>query len=143
MEGGGVLLHCEVDQTQIVQDLPVKWCQVVGPLQTTDGLLGIQYTIVLKSNRRYGTNMNIYSISSSVRRYGATYTFCMNIIFSNKQLTLTATYFFFPKKHMAMLFQSGGDSGMVWAATRYLARATSKSWWLCCGREVVMISVIV
>ena len=40
---------------------------------------------------------------------------------------LTATYLFFPKKHMPMLFQRWGDSGRLEAATRYLAKATSKS----------------
>lgn len=40
---------------------------------------------------------------------------------------LTATYFFFPKKHIPMLFHSGGLSGAVLAITRYLERATSKS----------------
>lgn len=42
--------------------------------------------------------------------------------------TLTATYFFLPKKHIAMLFHSRGDSGIFWAAIRYFAKATSKSW---------------
>ena len=45
--------------------------------------------------------------------------------------TLTATYLFFPKKHMPMLFQRWGDSGRLEAATRYLAKATSKSSWSC------------
>lgn len=44
---------------------------------------------------------------------------------------LTATYFFFPKKHMPMLFQRGGLSGTAQAATRYLFMATSKSPWAC------------
>ena len=43
----------------------------------------------------------------------------------------TATYFFLPKKHMPMLFQSGGLSGTMHAATRYLFMATSKSPWVC------------
>lgn len=46
-------------------------------------------------------------------------------------MLLTATYFFFPKKHMPMLFQSGGLSGTAQAATRYLFMATSKSPWVC------------
>ena len=49
---------------------------------------------------------------------------------SNKQtpstaLSLTATNFCFPKKHMPMLFHSCGDSGEAEAAMRYLERATS------------------
>lgn len=48
-----------------------------------------------------------------------------------KSLKLTATYFFLPKKHMPMLFQSGGLSGTVKAATRYLFMATSKSPCVC------------
>lgn len=44
---------------------------------------------------------------------------------------LTATYFFFPKKHMPMLFHSGGLSGTAQAATLYLFMATSKSPWVC------------
>lgn len=43
----------------------------------------------------------------------------------------TATYFFLPKKHIPMLFQSGGLSGTAQAATRYLVRATSKSPCVC------------
>ena len=38
VESGGVLLHGEMYQTQIVQNLPVKRGQVVGALQTTDRL---------------------------------------------------------------------------------------------------------
>lgn len=38
MEGGGVLLHGQVDQAQVVQDFPVKRRQVVSPLQTAEGL---------------------------------------------------------------------------------------------------------
>ena len=37
MEGGGVLLHGEVDQAQVVEDLPVEGSEVVGSLQTGDG----------------------------------------------------------------------------------------------------------
>lgn len=48
-----------------------------------------------------------------------------------KELLRTATYFFFPKKHMPMLFQRGGLSGTTQAATRYLFMATSKSPWVC------------
>lgn len=38
VEGGGILLHGQVHQAQVVQHLPVKGRQVVGPLQTADGL---------------------------------------------------------------------------------------------------------
>lgn len=47
------------------------------------------------------------------------------------QGTLTATYFFLPKKHIPMLFQRGGLSGAAQATTLYLVRATSKSLWVC------------
>ena len=47
------------------------------------------------------------------------------------ELAPAVTYFAFPKKHIPMLFHRGGDSGMVWVATLYLASATSKSWWVC------------
>lgn len=48
-----------------------------------------------------------------------------------KKTLLTATYFFFPKKHMPMLFHRGGLSGTAHAATLYLFIATSKSPWVC------------
>lgn len=51
--------------------------------------------------------------------------------FFNLFLSLTATYFFFPKKHMPMLFHRGGLSGTAQAATLYLFMATSKSPWVC------------
>jgi len=38
VEGGGVLLHGQVHEPQVVQDLPVKRRQVVGPFQAADGL---------------------------------------------------------------------------------------------------------
>lgn len=38
VEGGGVLLHGQVHQAQVVQHLPVKRRQVVRPLQAADGL---------------------------------------------------------------------------------------------------------
>lgn len=38
MKCGGVLLHGQVHQAQVVQHLPVKGGQVVGPLQAADGL---------------------------------------------------------------------------------------------------------
>jgi hypothetical protein len=41
---------------------------------------------------------------------------------------LTATYFFFSKKHIPILFHSEMDSGKSCAAILYLERATSKSW---------------
>jgi hypothetical protein len=41
---------------------------------------------------------------------------------------LTATYFFFSKKHIPILFHREMDSGKNWAAILYLERATSKSW---------------
>lgn len=42
-------------------------------------------------------------------------------------ILLTATNFCFPKKHIPILFQSWGDSGILEAAAWYLLRATSKS----------------
>lgn len=51
--------------------------------------------------------------------------------FRKRAVLLTATYFFFPKKHIPMLFQRGGLSGTTQAATRYLFMATSKSPWVC------------
>lgn len=38
VKGGGILLHGQVDQAQVVQNFPVKRRQVVGSLQTADGL---------------------------------------------------------------------------------------------------------
>lgn len=38
VECWGVLLHGKVNQAQVIQDLPVKWGQVVCSLQTADGL---------------------------------------------------------------------------------------------------------
>ena len=38
--GGWILLHGEVDQSQVVEDLPLKWSKVDGPLQTANGLEG-------------------------------------------------------------------------------------------------------
>ena len=32
------MVECEVNQTKVVEDLPLKGSQVCGPLQTTDGL---------------------------------------------------------------------------------------------------------
>lgn len=40
VEGGGVLLHGQVHQAQVVENLPVKGRQVVRPLQAADGLEG-------------------------------------------------------------------------------------------------------
>ena len=37
MERGGILLHAQVNQAQVVEDLPVEGRQVVGSLQTGDG----------------------------------------------------------------------------------------------------------
>ena len=51
----------------------------------------------------------------SIRRLN--YKICFN--------QLTATYFFFPKKHMPMLFHKWGDSGVAAAAILYLVSATS------------------
>lgn len=42
VESGGVLLHRQVHQPQIVQDLPVEGSQVVCPLQAADGLQKIR-----------------------------------------------------------------------------------------------------
>ena len=36
--GGGILLHGEVDQSQVVENLPLEWSKVDGPLQTANGL---------------------------------------------------------------------------------------------------------
>ena len=36
MERGGVLLHAQVNQAQVVKDLPVKRGEVGGPLQAAD-----------------------------------------------------------------------------------------------------------
>ena len=55
--------------------------------------------------------------------------YCVQV--KKRTVLLTATYFFFPKKHMPMLFQRGGLSGTTQAATRYLFMATSKSPWVC------------
>ena len=38
MEGRRVLLHGQVDKAQVVENLPIKGSQVVGPLQAADGL---------------------------------------------------------------------------------------------------------
>ena len=38
MEGGRVLLEGEVDEAEVVEDLPVERCEVVGSLQTADRL---------------------------------------------------------------------------------------------------------
>ena len=38
MEGGRVLLHGEVHETQVVEDLPVEGTQVVRALQAADRL---------------------------------------------------------------------------------------------------------
>ena len=32
------MVECEVNQTKVVEDLPLKGSEVCGPLQTTDGL---------------------------------------------------------------------------------------------------------
>lgn len=42
VEGGGVLLHGQVHQAQVVEHLPVKGRQVVRPLQAADGLKSYQ-----------------------------------------------------------------------------------------------------
>ena len=41
MEGRGVLLHGEMHEAKIVEDLPIKGSQVISTLQTTDGLKSI------------------------------------------------------------------------------------------------------
>ena len=33
-----ILLHCKVNNSQVVQDFPFKWCHVCCSLQTADGL---------------------------------------------------------------------------------------------------------
>ena len=38
VEGGCILLHGQVDEAQVVENLPIKGSQVVGPLQAADGL---------------------------------------------------------------------------------------------------------
>ena len=38
MEGRGILLHGQVNQAQVVEDLPIKRSQVVGPLEAADCL---------------------------------------------------------------------------------------------------------
>ena len=38
VEGWGVLLHRHVHQTQVVEDLPVEWRQVVSTLEAADCL---------------------------------------------------------------------------------------------------------
>ena len=37
MERGGVLLHAQVNQAQVVENLPVEGGEVGGPLQAADG----------------------------------------------------------------------------------------------------------
>lgn len=37
MKRGGVLLHAQVNQAQVVEDLPVEGGEVGGPLQAADG----------------------------------------------------------------------------------------------------------
>lgn len=40
VEGRGVLLHCQMDESKVVQNLPVKGGQVIGSLQAANGLQG-------------------------------------------------------------------------------------------------------
>ena len=62
--------------------------------------------------------------------YCSTYNTCIYLM-PIIMWSLTATNFFFPKKHIPMLFHSCGLSGDEVAAIRYLERATSKSPWSC------------
>ena len=41
---------------------------------------------------------------------------------------MAATNFFFPKKHIPILFHNCGDSGVTTEAVLYLDRAASQSW---------------
>ncbi|MPC25645.1 hypothetical protein E2C01_018767 [Portunus trituberculatus] len=77
----------------------------------------LTYTMIYARASHPGARLTSVYISSMVRR--------MNGGRDEKESKsnpgcLSATYFFLPKKHMAMLFQSGGDSGMDCAATLYL-----------------------
>lgn len=110
MEGWCILLHSQVDEAQIIQNLPVEGCQVVGSFQAADSL-----------EERAGTRWEAGASWQNQQ---------LNTNQENEE-TLTATYFFLPKKHIPMLFQSGGLSGTAQATILYLVRATSKSPWVC------------
>jgi len=58
-------------------------------------------------------------------------------LFEMGEVWLTATYFFFPKKHMPTLLHSTADSGHETAAILYLDKATSLSECLCKMRKSV------
>ena len=62
MERGGILLHAQVNQAQVVEDLPVKRGEVGGPLQATDGRhkLGLTekaHPDVVPEGRRLGNGL--------------------------------------------------------------------------------------
>ena len=100
-----------MDKAQVIENLPIKGCQVVGSLQAADSL------------QERGFREGRASRADPVMAYRDTK--------KEGKRTLTATYFFLPKKHIPMLFQSGGLSGTAQATTLYLVRATSKSPWVC------------
>lgn len=111
------MLHGEVHQAQVVQDLPVKGSQVVCPLQAADSLGKKKRDKCAKTASKLQESCACMKLDADGRKNG--------------NWILTATYFFFPKKHMPMLFQRGGLSGTLLATTLYLERATSKSPWAC------------
>lgn len=110
MESWGILLHSQVYEAQIIQNLPIEGCQVVGSFQAADSL-----------EERGSTRWAV----------GASAAGPVTLNTNQENETLTATYFFLPKKHIPMLFQRGGLSGTAQATTLYLVRATSKSPWVC------------
>lgn len=112
MEGRRILLHGQVDKAQIIQNLPIEGSQVVGSFQAADSL-----------QERGGTR-----VAGTSRAVPGTAWTNTN---EKDGKPLTATYFFLPKKHIPMLFHSGGLSGTAQATTLYLVRATSKSPWVC------------
>ena len=52
---------------------------------------------------------------------------------------MAATYFFFPKKHIPILFQRCGDSGVTPEAVLYFANAASHSWLACATKNRVKL----
>ena len=69
------------------------------------------------------------AVGGTRRADGAPTSGCVGGPLHRRRHAIDATYRCLPKKHMPMLFHSWAELGVCTAATRYLTRATSMSWW--------------
>ena len=102
-----VLPRIEVHEAQVVGHDPLERVQVQRALQARDGLRATHPRVPRRTRARQIKSM------------------------SNRKRPRTATYRFFPKKHIPMLFHSCAELGVWIAATRYFTSATSMSLWSC------------